>query len=245
MPVTRLSPITVGCLVVAIIVIAAGVYILSQPRRHDPTYSAEPASQVSSGESSETRSPEGPHPLRSTKPPDISPHPPPARRKVATPPSAALANANVETPAADGGAPTGNDKVAIKNRQLLIAAHNLQLVQQADERAFDTLKLSESVRVAIRTIDEAYGKKTQEALSPDPERLTIDRQIGLGIGSNEEAERIRRAAIKDVLGLEGAQEFAAAEYAETRRLRIQYRKQWAEELDANAPRPPGMPRTPH
>jgi hypothetical protein len=152
--------------------------------------------------------------------------------------------------AVDGGRHAVDDSVAVQNRQQLVAAHNLQLIVQADEQAFASLKLGDDTRVAIRRIDEAFGIRTRAALNLASDQtpvaqIPIDRQIGLGIARNDEAERDRRAAIRTLLGPEGATDFETAEYAEARRLRIRYRRQWAEELDATAPWPEGVPRSVH
>ena len=232
MHIARLSPITIGFLVLSLVVLGAAVLVLSRSR-HRAATPAELVAETETGDRARDTT-TAPPADRLARAPVGATRPRIEENAAATPPA---------PPATDGGDHAVDDKVAVKNRQLLVAAHNLQLIVQADEQAFEVLKLPDDQRVAIRRISEEFGRRARDDLSAS--QTTVDEQIGLGIARNDQAERDRRAAIKALLGPEGATAFSTAEYAEARRLRIRYRKQWAEELDSAAPWPEGVPRSAH
>jgi hypothetical protein len=250
MRITRLSPITLASLALTILVFGAAAYTLSRSwrRRDQPVVTLDREAAPIEPPAAGSAPAAAPTPSAIALPPALPPALPisaDVARPRAGPPAPTL---EAQTVPAEPPVPETRDRVAIQNRRLLVASHNLQLVRQADERAFETLKLPEETRVAIRKIDEELGRKTHDDLGVNSEQvsqMSIDQQIGLGIARNDAAERDRRAAIKDLLGPEGATDFATAAYAEARRLRIQYRKQWAAELDSAAPWPAGLPRSPH
>jgi hypothetical protein len=75
-------------------------------------------------------------------------------------------------------------------------------VRRADEMAFESLKIAEPARVAIRKINEEHRPKLRDLANTPPD------------GGTEAAERdetARRVAIDGVLGADAAKEFYAAE----------------------------------
>jgi len=134
---------------------------------------------------------------------------------------------------------------AIRRHDLLVAAHGQQVIQEADERAFSRLAIPEDQRVAIRLLNERNAQRTQSVLAAQRDDLAPEQQFGDTIAITDNGERMRRAALVQLLGAEAAGSFQRVEAAEVRRLQRRYRVQWAEELDENAPFPPGLPPRAH
>lgn len=134
---------------------------------------------------------------------------------------------------------------AIRKRDLLVAAHVQQVIQEADEQAFARLAIPEDQRVAIRLLNERHARRTQNDLAAQRDDLLPAQQFGDTIAITENGERTRRANLMQLLGTDAAQSFQRVEAAEVRRLQRHYRVQWAEELDENAPLPPGLPPRAH
>ena len=242
MHITRLSPITLGVLALAIVVFGTASLALWRSRHRAPIAAAPQSQEL--GETSRWAPGDRAPPPGPSAPSAVPSAPAQPALAGASDPPAAMDLTSEQT-GVDAGARAVDNTVAVQNRQRLVAAHNLQLIVQADEQAFVSLKLADDTRVAIRKIDEDFGNRARAALNVAPDQTTVDRQIGLGIAGNDQAERDRRSAIRTLLGPEGATDFETAEYAEARRLRIRYRRQWAEELDATAPWPEGVPRSAH
>ena len=150
-------------------------------------------------------------------------------------------------PVAAGGEPPPLEvqSAAVKKRALLMGDHNQRVTLEADERAFDTLQLPDATRAAIRQINGSYVKTTRDAIEANAAAWSPGEQLGANLAKNDEADRARRAALKEVLGADGVSAFETAEYAAARRLRRQYSAQWAQELEQQAPLPEGLPPSPH
>jgi hypothetical protein len=212
---TRLSPITVGVFVVALLVVVAEVTVVRRSgRQTDITAAPVP---------SEPPSPSAPP----------APQPPPAAAPSARPtPLVATGPALLEAEAeADAGVDAGADRAAVLQRRALLAAgQNQRLIQQVDETLFMTSKMGDPTRVAIRRINEDHARRLQallEAGGPDGTAAALG-----------EAERSRRAALDSLLGPEASRAFDMAEHMASRRVRPRYRRAWAEELRQQAPLPP-------
>jgi hypothetical protein len=218
---TRVSPLLIGAALAAALGLGTEGYLLFRPHRRTlPANVAAPS------------------------PDDDSERPPAAARvSPAIVPSAPVA-AQAPVPAAQL-TPQQVQNVAVKKRALLMADHNQQIVQLADERAFDALQLSDEKRTAIRQINGNYDRSTRDFIDANPPDWRPGEQLGANIAKNDEADRARRAALKEVLGPEGVAAFETAEYAAARRLRRQHSAQWADELERQAPLPEGLPPSPH
>ena len=155
--------------------------------------------------------------------------------------SSDLAASGPERPAPE----TQTQIVAVKKRALLMADHNQRVTLEADERAFETLRLPDPTRTAIRQINAGYVKTARDFLEANAAAWSPGEQLGANVAKNDESDRARRAALKEVLGADGVAAFETAEYAAARRLRRQYSAQWAQELEQQAPLPEGLPPSPH
>ena len=143
--------------------------------------------------------------------------------------------------------PAGASRVgaALRRRDLLLAAHNQQAIQEADERVFAQLDLPEHQRVAIRLVNEREARRRQDLVAAERDELSPEEQAGASIEIGDKVTRERQAALRESLGRETFQSFQLAETAEIRRLQRRYRVQWAQELDEQAPLPPGLPPRAH
>lgn len=146
------------------------------------------------------------------------------------------------TPAAASASRVG---AALRRRDLLLATHNQQAIQEADERVFALLDLPEHQRVAIRLVNEREARRRQDLVAAERDELTPEEQAGTSIEIGDRVARERQAALRESLGIEAYQSFQLAETAEIRRLQRRYRVQWAQELDEQAPLPPGLPPRAH
>lgn len=146
------------------------------------------------------------------------------------------------TPAVAGASRVG---AALRRRDLLLATHNQQAIQEADERVFAQLDLPEHQRVAIRLVNEREARRRQDLVAAERDELTPEEQAGTSIEIGDRVARERQAALRESLGIEAYQSFQLAETAEIRRLQRRYRVQWAQELDEQAPLPPGLPPRAH
>jgi|HubBroStandDraft_2_1064218.scaffolds.fasta_scaffold28166_2 type IV secretory pathway VirB10-like protein len=104
--------------------------------------------------------------------------------------------------------PDGTGDVAsdptLQRRQDLLLQRRGQVIQAADERVFDILKLPDAARALIRAADDTYVRSLQS--NGDPH-----------------AEQTRRAAISNILDSETMRAFSFAERNAERRARNQYR----------------------
>jgi hypothetical protein len=243
----RPSPITIGVVALAMVVLGTGVYLVTRPHPHTEPTAADDSPASPAQEPPPTPPPPPRHPPRppiAAAPPGATPAAAPAPPPTESDPPPP-AESDPPPPAAQALPDPAAVAAALKQRALLSASHNQQLVVSADEQTFERLHLPETTRAAVRQINEEYRRKTESQLGADPSGLSADQQIGANIAGNSDADRARRAAIDTLLGPDGAREFSAAEYAAERRLRLQLRRQWSEELDTKAPRPPGLPPSPH
>jgi hypothetical protein len=192
---TRPNPIIVGLVSLTALVIGLEVRALLGARRHAP-----PAA------SDETSPPESPAlarpvvvdqvPERPTPPPPPA-SPPPVTPAAATPP---------ETFAALDAA--ADPPIAQTKRPLFVAPEPERVIRDADEQAFEMLHMPEATRAAIRKINDDHAEK-QRAIqdgAPPPEGM-----------------QTRRDAIGQLLGVDAAHQFDAAERVATKRLRSRYR----------------------
>ena len=141
-----------------------------------------------------------PPPLPASREPKV------ARLAARLPPTAAVESD--ATPDAATSQPHGDGGVATLKRPSPAAQkvwRQFRLVQQADELAFETLKIPETARAAIRKINDDYRppKGSLIGSGSDGASAYLDLQ-----------DRTRRNAIDNVLGSESAKDFFAAEAAE-------------------------------
>jgi hypothetical protein len=115
--------------------------------------------------------------------------------------SEATPDAATSHPHGDGGAATLKRPSPAAQK----VWRQFRLVQQADELAFETLKIPETARAAIRKINDDYRppKGSLIGSGSDGASAYLDLQ-----------DRTRRNAIDNVLGFESAKDFFAAEAAE-------------------------------
>jgi hypothetical protein len=225
----RRSPLVVGALVVAVAVIAVEVAVVLRPRRHE-------VAQAQAVE--EPPPPEVPPPPAPPLPPAV---PPPRRLAVAPPPQPAAAPppaVPVEQPAPDA-APPPDTRAVLKKRALLIADHNIQVIRDADEKAFATMDLPEETRTAIRRINDDYTNRKRDQLAHDEPFPTGPDQLVAGPNAAE-ADRLRQEALDQLLGSDAGPKFRAAETSSAHDIRIQSRRTWLRSLQNEAPLPPGV-----
>jgi hypothetical protein len=103
----------------------------------------------------------------------------------------------------DGTSDAANDPTLHRRQQLLMQRRG-QVIQAADEQAFDALNLPDAARAAIRAADSAYVRSIQP-------------------NGDANADQTRRAAIADILDPETMRAFNFAERKAERRARNQYR----------------------
>lgn len=225
----RLSPITVGVLVVMSLVLGAAVYVVSRSNHHVDTTPVP-------NQTDEWRAPPPPEhlpvvgtPKRVPRPAVSPPAPPrqlaiPAPAAVVAPPSAVTISS------------------ILQKRALLNAAHHQELTQKADERVFEILQMSEAQRVAIRQINEDFGKRARELVNAAPGMLAEQRPESFA--KNTDADRARRAALENLLGVDAARAFDTNEHTAARILLRRYRPEWGRELRDQALVPEGLSASP-
>ena len=223
---TRWSPITIVALTMVVAILAAGIFLVSRPRHHVERTATE-------------NMPEEPRP----SPAPVSVHAIVDR----TPPRAAprlVVPVVAPPPAEDSGTRRVPEEVAaaLKRRALFIAAHKKQLLDEADERAFEVAKVPESTRTAIRQINEEFGKRIQAIPSPGVSGQTAAQENSTATPDGYDAARnARRAAISNLLDPDSARAFEVAERAAEGNLRAHYLRSWSQELRAEAPFPHRQP----
>jgi hypothetical protein len=224
---TRVSPLIVALAAIAAAVMGTAGYLLVRPR---------PPKVLAAISAAPPDDPE----RQLVAPPTIREEPP-------APAPAQPPHVDPEPPAAPGPEPTApaTQIAAVKRRALLMADHNQRVTLEADERAFETLQLPDPTRTAIRRINAGYVKTARDSIEANAAAWTPGEQLGANVAKNDESDRARRAALKEVLGTDGVAAFETAEYAAARRLRRQYSAQWAQELQQQAPLPEGLPPSPH
>jgi hypothetical protein len=229
---TRSSRLTAAVALLALLVVGVELALFLRTVRRSP---ADPprAAEVVAPQPVATE-PRGPAPQL----PGRSLHPVSAAVPAAPPPS----DESIPTTAPASASRVG---AALRRRDLLLAAHNQQAIQEADERVFAQLNLPEQQRVAIRLVNERQARRRQELVAAEPDQLTPEEQAGASIEIGDRVARERQASLRESLGSEAYQSFQLAETAEIRRLQRRYRVQWAQELDEQAPLPPGLPPRAH
>ena len=217
----RLSPITIVAFLMVVSIIGAGVYLVARPRNH-PEVAAVDDPQV-----------------------DPTPIPAPAPRLASvgihvrdTPPVLVATAATPPSRPEDSGSPASGDVLAVfKRRAQIIAAHNKQLIDEADERAFEVVKASDATRAAIRRINEEYGRRIQGIPAPGASGQAAIQGSGLAPDTYDASRAARRAAIGEVLDPDSAKDFEIAERTAEAGVRAHVRRQWGRELRASASLP--------
>ena len=224
----RTSRLFVGVLALALLVIAAGLVWFVRSLRRGQGEAPPPAEPVGWAAPTEARPP----------PPDRSEAPP--TRAATTAPQPAPRGGE-----ADGASAARSVGAALRRHDLLLAEHNQQAIREADERAFAQLNVPEHQRVTIRLLNERMARARQELIAAERDDLTPEGQAGTSIAIGDQVARERQTAVKEILGADLYQSFQVTETAEIRRLQRRYRIQWAQELDEQAPLPPGLPPRAH
>ncbi len=213
---TRPNPIIVGVVVLSAMVLGSEMYAIYRWRhRARPAPIEEPEREPPAN-----RLPEP----AVVAPPTPAPSPPP--------PSGSI-------PADDPLAPEGagaiaETAIAIPRRPLFVAPDAEEVLREADEQAFESLTMPESIRETIRRLNEDHAAKLRVLRSGDPGNLSPGPQIEAPLttpGTNQ----TRRAALDELLGVDTARRFDAAEHAATKRLHNRYRWQSLHGV------PPGTP----
>jgi hypothetical protein len=114
-------------------------------------------------------------------------------------------------------------------RNETLVVNHLQRLQEADEQLFESMKLPDATRAAIREITRDYVKRTLAvATGPSPNGGGTG---SLGAGAAETAEvaaaaNARRDTLRNLLGGDAAKSFDTAERVGVMRLRGKYRREW-------------------
>jgi hypothetical protein len=196
----RLSPITISLWALLVGLLTVGIFLVFLPRH-----------VVRQGTEMEAlTTPEAPPP----------PAPVPAR------PAPAPPAAMVEAPPPANNVASGADEArppseARPSRRALLAVNHNRRMQEADEQAFERLKLPEATRVAIRQLNEEHRRRTE---------VGPERPQGPDVGELAAAVNAREASLKLLLGVAPARDFDAEERAAIQRLRGKYRFEWGRQL---------------
>jgi hypothetical protein len=169
------------------------------------------------------------------------PQPAPRLAPAARPPEPRLAAGGQVPAPADAAAQLPRTEVEmLRQRQWLLATHFGPALQEADERAFARLGISEDKRAAIRLLNERLTRREQSvlaALRNDPAQKP---RTG-GKPAVTDAPLDRRAELEKILGLATAASFQSFERAEIRRLQRRYIAPWDAEMEKLTFPPPTPP----
>ena len=205
-----LSPITIGLAVLATLVLGAAfvVWVRAPSDRTASQVTPEPEPEAEAN-------PTGAGQARREKPPIA---PPPAIEPARAP---ALSWQDAATAAAsstdvDAGAGAG---AATLGKGLIFAQLFQKRRQEADERAFESLRLTETTREAIRRIDASRSEGADHVA----------------------AERARHEALIALMGSDAAKRFEAAERVAVQQVRGKYRLEGARLLHERAAAPAAGP----
>jgi len=148
--------------VLAVLVVGGGLYLLLAYPRPGMPIEQPPTHATSSGQNASRPAPV----VRSTAVPSLITGAPPDQPDAAATVSRAVS-------------------AAIRKRDLLVAAHVQQVIQEADERAFSRLEIPETQRVAIRLLNEQHTKRTRSDLAAQRDDLVPEQQFGSTIAITE------------------------------------------------------------
>jgi hypothetical protein len=126
--------------------------------------------------------------------------------------------------------------VTLHEQVFLGVANRQQRVQEMDEWVFEVMRLPEAQQVAIRKINEDLGSDIRGLLDTAPSDLSAELVAGSHT-QDSEADRTRRAALENLLGVSAAGAFETNERAAARLMLHRHRRQWARELQGLPPRP--------
>jgi hypothetical protein len=204
-------------------IVAAGVFVVSRPRHRSVEAALAPL-------------PEEPVPAPAPVPAVVERPSPPIAIRPAVPIAA-------PPPPPESPVETAPDDVAtaLRRRASLIAAHKKQLLDEADERAFEVARVSESARIAIRGLNEEFGRRIQAIPSPSAGGQRMAGGNTPAFDSYDAVRNARRDAISALLDAETARAFEVAERDVEANLRAHYRRSWNQELRAKAPLPASQP----
>lgn len=132
-------------------------------------------------------------------------------------------------PTTDRPARATSEVTAIAKRNLMILEHREQLLEEADERAFQSLRLPEPLCTLVRRVNDEWAEKRRSVLSGPIGAQTPEQAIASAEAANAELDRTRRVALANVLEATNLQELEAAEDAESSRLRERFRG-WEERV---------------
>ena len=118
-----------------------------------------------------------------------------------------------------------------RRRALAVAAHNEALRRLADERVFESRKLADATRDAIRRINQDFAVNMRANIQAPQDFATDEvpahgRDAG-GTNGRAELEQVRRAALDSLLGPDEARIFEVAEQVAARALAPRYRRAWS------------------
>jgi hypothetical protein len=149
--------------------------------------------------------------------PDAPPPLPVSALPALAPPAAMVES----PPSANSVASAGDDALpppeTRPSRRALLAVNHNRRMQEADEQAFERLKLPEATRVAIRQLNEEHRKRTE--LGPERSQETDGGELAAAVKAREES-------LKLLLGVGAAKDFESEERAAIQRLRGKYRFEW-------------------
>jgi hypothetical protein len=215
-------PITIVAFLMVVSIIGAGVYLVARPRHHVEEVAVEVVQ-------------EEPMPIPAPAP-RLAPVRLPVQEKV--PILVATASAPPSRSEDSGSSASGDVLAVFRRRAQIIAAHKKQLIDEADEKAFEVVKASEATRMAIRRINEEYARRLQAIPAPSAIGQAVAQGSGSAPDSYDAARAARQAAIAEALGPDAARDFENAERTAEVSVRAHLRRQWGRELRANAGSPP-------
>jgi hypothetical protein len=122
--------------------------------------------------------------------------------------------------------------LSVKRRGLASAVRRRQLLDRADEKAFEAVKASEETRIAIRRINAEFAKRIETLANSSPNGQPTAEGSQAAPDTWRAAEGARREAINSLFDSDTARTFESAEHAAEG---PNYRRHWGREILENAP----------
>ena len=198
----RLSPITIGLPFLASLALAGAVYSVFSSRLPRATHTANPEAR-DSGLQPEPYA-VGSGPADQTAILKRLPASAVIRPLAIIEDKSVTDEAVAAAPPSPGGLLARDDlpRPRVDRRAMMQAWRRYSQVRRADELAFESLKIAEPARAAIRKINDEHRPKMRDLASTPPDG---------GAEAVERDETVRRVAIDGVLGADAAKEFYTAE----------------------------------
>jgi hypothetical protein len=111
---------------------------------------------------------------------------------------------------------------AIRKRNLLVLAHEEQLLEHADEQAFDAVQMPGRLRVAVRNLNDDWAQERRALLGDQVAGRTPAAEVAAADSANAALDRTRREELMRLLGASDFAAFGVAETAALDRVRERY-----------------------